>query len=401
MQTGSSELKQEENLRILAVKHRWFDATACIKNELEREIGAKLSIDYIDDEWGMYEESKRRITSDRSEYDLFMVDSIWIYEYVQRGMIAPLDRLFSAYGVPGDYDFEDLISEYVEHFCTVDGTLFCLPLSGHTNFLAYRRDLFDRGGLTPPRTQEELLHCAEALTRDGVYGITLRGKGFELAYTYMLFLYPRGGRILDERCTPCLETPEALQTLQYLKELWQYTPPDVLGYSFPDMAASFQNGSAAIYHDASVGAILTHECPLRDRFGYSLTPAGTDVRTSVAGWGIGITAASSHKEKALRWLTIVTGKEHAEKLLREGRDPIRISTLKDRKLREEFGFLAAIEENLRYASPWFRPPIPELAGVLDILGQKVQAVLTGVHGPKEGLAIAQRAIGDFLKLSGY
>jgi multiple sugar transport system substrate-binding protein len=388
-------------LRILAVKHRWFDATNCIRREIEREIGMPLSIDYIEDEWEMYLESKRRIAAGHSDYDLFMVDSIWIYEYVKRGMIAPLDEQFASHDVPSGYDFDDLIPQYVEHFCTVDGTLFCLPLSGHTNFLAYRKDLFDEHGLKSPLTQQELLHCAEEITGNGMYGITLRGKGFELAYTYMLFLYPNGGRVLNEECSPCLDTAEALTTLEYLKELWRYTPPDVLEYSFPDMAASFQNGLAAIYHDASVGAILVHECDLRERFGYALTPAGAGVRTSVAGWGMGIAAASPHREQALGWLLAVTGKRHAERIFREGRDPIRMSTLKNPGLRDEFPFLRAIEDNLRYATAWFRPPIPELAGVLDILGRKIAAVLKGEYQPEEGLIQAQREIGDYLKGAGY
>ncbi len=392
---------ESERLKILAVKHRWFDATRCIEEEIEQEIGMPISIDYIHDEWEMYEESKRRITKRESEYDVFMVDSIWIYEYAARGMLASLDALCTTYGISKDYEFSDLIPQYVEHFCRVDGTLYCLPLAGHTNFLAYRKDLFEELGLVPPATQDELLECAKALTKNGLYGITLRGKGFELAYTYMLFLYPRGGKVLDENCRPCLFEPEALETLEYLVRLWRYTPPDVMDYSFPQMAAAFQNGLAAMYHDASVGAILVHNCPISEQFGYALAPEGAELKTSVAGWGLGVPAASPRKKAALTWLLSVTGKIHAKRIFREGRDPIRISTLNDKNLQQEYPFLTAIADNLCYATPWFRPPIPQFAGVLDILGQEISRVLKGERTAQNGLQSAQERILRLLKREGY
>jgi len=392
---------KDERLRILALKHRWFDATRCIQEEIEEEIGMPISIDYIDDEWEIYEESKRRITRRESAFDLFMVDSIWIYEYAARGMLASLDRLITTLGIPDDYEFSDLIPQYVEHFCRVDGELYCLPLAGHTNFLAYRKDLFEENKLVPPATHDELIECAKALTKDGVYGITLRGKGFELAYTYMLFLYPRGGRVLDTSCRPRLLDPEALETLEYLTRLWRYTPPDAMDYSFPQMAAAFQNGKAAMYHDASVGAILVHDCPLSDRFGYALAPGGTELKTSVAGWGLGIPAASTRKREALSWLLSVTGKRHAERIFRAGRDPIRISTLDDGDLGREYPFLEATAGSLRHATPWFRPPVPQFAELLDILGQEIAVVLKGVRTPQRGLQSAQERILGVLEREGY
>jgi multiple sugar transport system substrate-binding protein len=385
-----------EGLRILAVKHQWFDATLCIQEEIEQNLGMPVSIDYIDDEWEMYEASKRLITERESAYDLFMVDSIWIYEYAARGMLASLDELCAAYGIPEGYDFADLIPQYVEHFCRVNDTLYLLPLAGHTNFLAYREDLFEELCLVPPATQEELLSCARALTGNGIYGITLRGKGFELAYTYMLFLYPRGGKVLDKECRPCLLQPQAREALDYLVELWRYTPPDVMDYSFPQMAAAFQNGSAAMYNDASVGAILVHNCPIAGLFGYAPAPLGTELKTSVAGWGIGIPAASFRKKEALSWLLAVTGKAHARRIFRAGRDPIRLSTLSDESLRREYPFLEVIEKSLRHATPWFRPPIPQFAEVLDALGQEISKVLEGEQTSQNGLQAAQRRITNLL-----
>lgn len=206
-------MKKKDTLRVLAVKHTWFDATRCVIPKVKRAIGMEVEIDALDDD-----------------------------------------------------------------------------------------SLFEERNLQIPITQKELLHCALILNAGDLYGITLRGKGFELAYTYMLFLYPNGGKVLDDRCNPCLDSIEALHTLKYLSELWQYTPPGVLNYSFPDIARAFTEGVAGLYHDASIGAILTHDCAIRERFGYALPPAGREIKTSVAGWGLGIPAAAPHEEEAFYYV---------------------------------------------------------------------------------------------------
>ena len=97
----------------------------------------------------------------------------------------------------------------------------------------------------------------------------------------------------------------------------------------------------------------------------------------------------------------MTGKKHAKKIFRAGRDPIRLSTLNDEGLREEYPFLAATAESLRYGQPWFRPPIPHFAAVLDILGEEIERILTGNRTPKTGLASAQERILKLLEREGY
>ncbi len=394
-------MSNKQTLRILAVKHAWFDATTCIIPEVERETGLKVTIDYIYDEWEMYRRSKESITSEHSDYDLFMVDSIWVFEYEKLGILECLDEYVAEDNLPTDYDFEDLISPYVEHFCRVKGRLYCLPLAGHTNFLAYRSDLLEGKKLEVPRDQEGLLKCARVLHSGDISGITLRGKGFELAYTFMLFLYPNGGKVLDDTCRPCLDSTVALDTLRYLKELWRYTPGAILNYSFPDMAADFMEGRAALYNDASVGAILSYNCPIKNNIGYALPPAGKEIKTSVAGWGLGIPKASKHKQEAFSYLLAATGKRYAHKIFLRGRDPIRYSTLKDIKLRREYPFLETVEECLQHSSPWFRPPVPELAGVLSMLGDSISKVLRGEYEAAQGLREAQGKIKEYLTEAGF
>ena len=59
------------------------------------------------------------------------------------------------------------------------------------------------------------------------------------------------------------------------------------------------------------------------------------------------------------------------------------------------------EQSLNYGSPWFRPPIPLLAGAISLLGDCIAPVLKGDCEVEEGLNKAQKGIQELLKKAGY
>ena len=63
---------------------------------------------------------------------------------------------------------------------TVDGKLYAVPFYAESSFTMYRKDLFEKAGLTMPEhpTYEQIKQFADKLTdkSSGVYGICLRGK---------------------------------------------------------------------------------------------------------------------------------------------------------------------------------------------------------------------------------
>ena len=58
-----------------------------------------------------------------------------------------------------------------------DGKQYYLPLQYVVIYLYYRADMFEAAGLKPPKTFDEFLAAAKALTKDGVYGFGMRGGG--------------------------------------------------------------------------------------------------------------------------------------------------------------------------------------------------------------------------------
>src|SRR5262249_19067189 len=85
-----------------------------------------------------------------------------------KGLLNPLDEVVKAIG-------EDNIWEQVKRVCNVGGKQFGLVHAAGTSLLIYRKDIADKAGLKPPKTWNDLLANAKALTQstkgDGKIGI--------------------------------------------------------------------------------------------------------------------------------------------------------------------------------------------------------------------------------------
>ena len=76
--------------------------------------------------------------------------------------------------------------------------------------LAYRKDLFEAAGLTPPKTMEDMVAAAYKLTDPAkqTYGFVANGqKGPAVAQDWMQYNAEMGGSILDQDGKPALNSP--------------------------------------------------------------------------------------------------------------------------------------------------------------------------------------------------
>ncbi len=93
----------------------------------------------------------------------------------QQGLLLPLDDVVSAIG-------ENNIWDQIKKVCRANGSYYGLVHAAGTSLLIYRKDWVKEKGLKPPKTWNDLLANAKALTMDrngdgkiDVYGITIPG----------------------------------------------------------------------------------------------------------------------------------------------------------------------------------------------------------------------------------
>ena len=170
---------------------------------------------------------------------------MWTFQL--KDWLEPMDDVITSLG--GDNYFEPLPG-YVKK----DGYYWGVPCSSYSMHLEYRKDLFQKKGLKEPRTWEQLLTAAKVLTEDldhdgkiDRYGIALPlKKDYALGVAFLGFLWGNGGYVLDRNGKVVFNSPETIEALKFMKEIYKYAPPGVSGYSWMELVSTYVQDKVAI-----------------------------------------------------------------------------------------------------------------------------------------------------------
>ena len=234
--------------------------------------------------------------------NFFYVDSLKLPDLAEAGALAepPEDAIT---------DPDDIYESLRDAF-TYDDTLWCPPKDFSTLALFYNVDLLEAAGVDPPTNMEELAAAAEALTSDGVAGLSF---GAELARVGP-FLQANGGYVVDEDVSEMtLDTDENRETLQYLADLFangHAATPRSLEADWAGQA--FGQGKAAMVIEGNwlVGA-LAQDFP-DVNWGVVEMPEGSEGRSTYAFtvcYAVG--AESDDPDLAWQAVDFLTGPEGA------------------------------------------------------------------------------------------
>lgn len=122
--------------------------------------------------------------------DFIHVDSFWVGNFLDAGLLQPLDDLLPADELAEFYDFTRDVT-------VRDGRQYAIWPETDARFLYYRQDLID----TPPETWDELIEIAVAMNEEhGIHGYLTnagQGEGASNENTWP-YLWAQGGEIFDE-----------------------------------------------------------------------------------------------------------------------------------------------------------------------------------------------------------
>jgi multiple sugar transport system substrate-binding protein len=267
----------------------------------------------------------------------------WTDDFLSHGYMDPVEDYFAGEGGLSDADKKDFVQAFIEGN-TWDGKLVTLPFNKSIYLLHMNMDMMKAAGYTTaPKTQTELADAIRKTTvktngRTSTYGMGLIPKG-EAMTTLML---AAGGKFLDENGRPTLNSPQALQALNFLKSLQYpeknlYVNSDYMSVPFASkLIASFIYSSASLPYNQK-GA--------EGKFQYVAAPVpgvdGATPRYLLQGTNIGMFANKSVKEREAGWKLIrflTTAESATYFCTRSGYMPYRYSMLEQPDMKE---YLAA------------------------------------------------------------
>ncbi|MBV6760395.1 sugar ABC transporter substrate-binding protein [Rhodococcus opacus] len=269
----------------------------------ENDLRAKLNQDF---------------SSQAGQYDVASISAFEIPNYSKNGWLAPLDDYVKA---TPEFDQGDVLPTVKSALTGPDGKLYAEPFLGEGSFTMYRKDLFDKAGLTMPEnpTWDQVADLAAKIDgTDGAKGICLRGLagwGQNLAVLNTI-VNTFGGQWYDMDWNATLADPAFEQATQfYVDLLREHGEVGAAQAGVLECLNDFQQGKSAIFYDAtSVASRLeAADSPIKGKIGYAAAPHKL---TENAGWlwtwAWGIQQASQKKDAAWKFISWASSKEYEQ-----------------------------------------------------------------------------------------
>ena len=283
----------------------------------------------------------------------------------------------------------DLLDKILEINEGPDGKQYYLPVQYVVLYLYYRADLLQAAGLQPPKTCEDFLVVAKAMTKDtdadgqpDIYGFGFRGgKG---GYDHWgPFVLSTGVRLDGGKLT----SPEVVRANKWLVDLFRehhVFPPSAPNDGFQEIIAAFQQGRTAmtIHHIGSSNAMVK---ALGDKVSAVPVPECNGGRwTSYGDESLAVLSAAEDKDDAWKWISfLATGDNNAEFNKATGQLPISKSASETWNLHEK-RFVQATVQSLPFAHTL--PADPATADFVNtVWPTSMQRALTGAITPEEML----------------
>jgi multiple sugar transport system substrate-binding protein len=332
------------------------------------------------------------MASGSAPFDIMLVDDIWFPEFAEAGWLLDVSA-----DIPPEMLADS--SQAAWDIVTYDGKQFGLPWLLDQLYFYYNSDMLAKAGFdAPPTTWEELLTQAQAMKDQGIveYPIVLPWGQIEASITqFVALLYGNGGQFFDEAGNPVFNSPEAVETLQWMVDAVAsgLVNPASTTYGEEDARNAISAGKAAFTINWAYMYDLANnpdESTVPGQIAMAMMPvsqkgkdAGIVSSSNNGSMGFAVAAGSENAQAALDFVTYLTSKD-VQKRYAAHVTPLWTSLASDPEL------LAAQPVLLdMFAKQWpfahVRPKVPYYLEMSQNLQVAIQEALIGAKSAQEAL----------------
>lgn len=359
-----------------------------------------------------------------SEYDIVAINAPWLGEAVQRNLVIPLDSLIKTAAI-SSLDFHPSVWS----MGSWRGEQYGVPIYCAIELLAARRDLFERDQINYPTTFEATVAAAKHFhaPAQGRYGIAWNGApGMPIASTFMFLMGCCGQSILriprsslalgvdwaaGEQLRPQIQSEAGLKVLDYLHQLKEVSPPDILEMDWDRRTTAFLSGDTALAYCWTVRAARFENdvsSAVKGRVRYLAQPRGPGGASNnpIGGFLLCI-PTNLPKERielafeAIAWMT----SPEAMKANVQNGFPVapRFSVSADPEAAATSPIVSVVDRlaKLSLLRAWPRPPVPEYLSLEAVIGEEIHRALRGETSDREALKRAQKRADELMRSAGY
>lgn len=340
-----------------------------------------------------------------SSFDVMsMADAFWTTSVAR--FCEPLDALIASSPMPGG--FEDFAPGFVQQFRvpqTSEGAVMGIPQRVSVSLLYYRKDLLEAAGIAVPKTINEYIEAAAALTTGDMFGAVYQGvQGSTGTLDFYEFASPQGANLLvsPDWKKAAFNTPAGVEALDIRRRMIAeaYVSPGVVSYGFDDAINAIAQQKAAMsvlysaywprFEDAATSQVV-------GKIGYAPVFADPSVPQvyPARGWSMSINGSSQNKDLAWELIKFVTDAPQQKWMAINKGNPIsRLSVLNDPEVQAALPIAEALSQALPKSK--VMPNVSQLPAVYDTLGQYLSQALAGSLPAADALAQAEEAVNKVL-----
>ncbi|MFE5817552.1 ABC transporter substrate-binding protein [Streptomyces sp. NPDC056479] len=253
------------------------------------------------------------------QYDVATLSNYEIPIYARNGWLKEMNSYVAK---DPAYDEQDVLGPMRQSLTGDDGKLYGQPFYGESSFLMYRKDVFEKAGLTMPEhpTWQQVADLAAKAdgAESGMKGICLRGlPGWgEVMAPLTTVVNTFGGTWFDKNWKARLNSPEWEKATKFYVDLVRdHGESGAAQSGFAECLNNMTQGKVAMWYDATsaAGSLEAANSPVKGKIGYA--PAPVD-KTESSGWlytwAWGIQQASRNPDKAWQFVSWASSKQYEQ-----------------------------------------------------------------------------------------
>jgi multiple sugar transport system substrate-binding protein len=296
-------------------------------------------------------------------WDIGYLVTDWLAETIEEGAVEELTPHLQRMPIP---DWPQGWARSIVDPLYFGESLYTLPWHDGPECLIYRRDLFEDAAeqeafrarygyaLEPPTTWSQFTDVARFFTRPDrkLYGTVFAAfpDGHNTLYDFALQLWSRGGELEGEHGNALLNTPQAVESLDFYRNAVRDSSMSYPGAETLDSTRSgdvFLSGAVAMMVNwfGFAARCDRPDSPLRGKVSIAAVPAaqGKPAASLSVFWTLGIGAGSKHKQAAFDFLHFLTSPERDKERVKHGTVGVRLSTWRNREVQTQFPAYGKIE----------------------------------------------------------
>ncbi|UWU06751.1 extracellular solute-binding protein [Sinorhizobium medicae] len=406
---------QVKELIVLTGTTPWLPAYQKAAAAYEAEKGIKITFRAFP-YGGMRTQMTNAIQSKNAAFDVFQLDEPWTGQFYDNGWVKPLEEIIEGYKLdPNILTYDSLpLWDKQQRRGKAGGKIMGLPINGNVDLFVYRKDIYEKLGLTVPKTWDEAIENGKKAVEAGEvrYGYVTRGQptagGQSVSFEFMHVLYGFGGdwfKADGATLVPTINNDAAKTAAATFRRLLELGPSRSQTVGQADCIALMQSGQALQGHFVAAGMPQLEDetrSSVVGKCGYTIVLAGSlDHPVPASGvWSLYVPAdqAPERQLAAAEFIMWMLDKKQQEAFAGAGGMPTR----KDVDV-SGAGALRPIMEAARDSAALTQGAIRYVfaAQMLEAVEPVIGQIGSGDLAVDEGLDELQAKLAEIAKASGF